>query len=203
MKYLLSCCAVAGLAALTLGLQAHRAATPVRAAGPQADGDRVRTDFALPVQFDADGGELMVARLAFESGNYLLNKARHAEPAAARRLLAQAEQHYRACLAHEGSTPDAAGLFADARRNLEAAQKLLNAGTPKKPAPEKKPAAAPRAAQSAPAPAVPAPKSSRTEVAVAPKPAPKSEVRHDSAAAAEGLMVGPDGVIYHREAEAR
>jgi hypothetical protein len=199
MKSLLSCCAVAGLAALSLGLPAHHATPPARAAGPQADAGRGRTDFALPVRFDADGGELLVARLAFESGNYLLNKARHADAAAARRLLAQAEQHYRACLAHEGTTPDAA-LFADARRNLEAAQKLLGAGAPDKPAPEKKPEPAPRVARSAPAPAAPAPKPSRTEVAAAPKPAPKSEVRPDGAA--EGLMVGPDGVIYHREAGA-
>src|SRR5579859_2229601 len=125
MKYLTTFCAVACLATLSLRLPAHHAPLPAHAAGPQADAGRGRTDFALPVQFDADGGEVMVARLAFESGNYLLNKARHADGAAARRLLTQAEQHYRACLAHEGTTPDPAGLFGDARRNLEAARKLL------------------------------------------------------------------------------
>ena len=74
---------------------------------------------------------------------------------------------------------------ADARRDLGAARKPLGAG-----APVKKTEAAPRVAQSAPA-------------APAPKPAPKREGRHDSAGAAEGLMVGPDGVIYRREAEGR
>jgi hypothetical protein len=200
MKYLISCCAATCLAALSLGLPAHHATPPARAAGPQADAGRQHADVALPVQFDTDGGELMVARLAFESGNYLLNKARHAEPAAARRLLTQAEQHYRACLAHEGSTLEAAGLFADARRNLEAARKLL---APERPAPEKKPEPAPRVARIAPAPAAPAPQSPRPEVVAQPKPTPKTEVSHDSAAAAEGLMVGPDGVIYHRDAEGR
>jgi hypothetical protein len=203
MKYLLTCCAVAGLAALSLGLPAHHATPPAHAAGPQADAGRGCADLALPVLFDADGGELMVARLAFESGNYLLSKARHADGAAARHLLAQAKQHYRACLAHEGTTPGAAGLFADARWNLEAARKLLGPGAEEKPAPQKKPETASRVARSAPAPAAPAPKPPRTEVAVAPKSAPKSEVRHDSAGAAEGLMVGPDGVIYRREAEGR
>jgi hypothetical protein len=194
MKYLTTCCAVAGLAALSLGLPAHDPTRPARTAGPQADSRPWGTDLAFPAQFDADGGELLVARLAFASGNYLLNKARHAGPAAARRLLAQAERHYRTCLAHEGTTPDAAGLFADARRNLEAARKLLGPGAQDQPAPEKTSEAAPRAVQSAPAPLAPAPK---------PAPAQKSEVRHGSAGTAEGLMVGPDGVIYWREAGAR
>ena len=42
-----------------------------------------------------------------------------------------------------------------------------------------------------------------TGVAAAPKPAEKTVPRGDGAEAAEGLMVGPDGVIYRREAWAR
>jgi hypothetical protein len=183
MKYLRTCLAVAGLAALSLGLPTHQAARPARASAGLRDGGRGRAATALPVQFSADGGELMVARLAYESGNYLLNKARHADKAAARRLLTQAEQHYRACLAHEHTTPDAGGLFADARRNLDAARKLLGA------APEKKADAGPRVARSTPPPAAPAP-----------KPAVKTEPRRAEAGAAGGLMVGPDGVIYRRAA---
>jgi hypothetical protein len=188
MKSLRTCLAVAGLAALSLGLPAHHAGPPGRAtargvAAGRADGA------VLPVEFSTDGGELMVARLAYESGNYLLNKARQAEPAAARRLLKQADQHYRACLAHENRAPDAGSLFADARRNLETARKLLEAAAkdraPPAPAPSKKADAAPRVARAVP----------KSAEAVAP--------RRASAPAAEGLMVGPDGVIYHRAAGPR
>jgi hypothetical protein len=195
MIYLRTCLAVAGLAALSLGLPAHLATSPARAtAGPRADAGRAHAATALPVEFSEDGGELMVARLAYESGNYLLNKARHADPAAARRLLTQAEQHYRACLAHENTTSGAGSLFADARRNRDAARKLLA------PPPEKKAEAAPRVARSTPPPA--APKPARTEVVAAPKPAEKTATRRASAGSAEGLMVGPDGIIYRREAAA-
>ena len=54
------------------------------------------------------------------------------------------------------------------------------------------PAAAPQPVQGAPAPAAPAP-----------KPAEKPALPGGSAGATEGVMVGPDGVIYRREGEAR
>jgi hypothetical protein len=186
MHHLPTRLAVAGLAALSLGLPAHHAGVPGRAAGLGVEAPRASSAPAQPVEFSA-GGELRAARLAYESGNYLLNKACQADPAAARRLLSQAERHYRACLAHEATTPGAGSLFADARRNLEAARQFLDAGaTEKAPAkkPEKKAEAAPRLAPAA---------SKQAEVA-----GPRR-----AGAPAEGLMVGPDGVIYQREAGAR
>jgi hypothetical protein len=127
---------------------------------------------------DGDGAELLVARMAYDCGNFLLGRARQAPGSA--HTLRQAAQHFRACLSHEGSVRDAGSLFADARRNLEVAERLLAEGN-------RLPA---RVAEQLPAP------TPKVEAGPAPEagpPAPGSRVPK---------MVGPDGVIYEPVEEA-
>jgi hypothetical protein len=157
-----------------LGLSATRPDVP-RPPAPRPVAKKEQADLlscALE-QKAGDGTDLLLARIANESGTFLLSKA-----AGDARRLRQAAAHFRACLAHE-PTAGAGTLFADARRNLEQAERLLAAANRPAPAPV--------------APAAP----ERKAAAVSPPPAPAAAVRP------EPVMVGPDGVIYRRAEEPR
>jgi hypothetical protein len=136
------------------------------AAAPPKEGVR----FAAG-QAPADSADLLLARIAYDSGSYLLKRAR-ATPGSAR-LLQQAAQHFRACLSHEDDAPENAILFGEARHDLAVAERLL--------------AEAQRPAAPAPVRAAPQP---------APEPPPALPVTVPRQAE---KMVGPDGVIYQRE----
>lgn len=122
---------------------------------------------------EAESGEMVLARIAAECGNHLLEKARKTIDNG--QLLHQAAQHYRASLAHDnGSSP----LFAEVRGRLAEIEKLQKAAvTEAKPAPAE---AKPRPPLVKEAVKVPAP-------AAAPAPG-----------TGEPLMVGPDGVVIRR-----
>jgi hypothetical protein len=141
--------------------------------------------------------DLLLARIANECGSFLLQKASPADP----RLLKQAAAHFRACLSHETSAGGAAPVFADARRKLEQAERLLAQAN--RPARVERPAPAPVAR---PAPTAAAPAAEKKTAAVPPPPAPRKEPTPPAPRATarpEAVMVGPDGVIYRRVEESR
>jgi hypothetical protein len=121
-----------------------------------------------PPRYLPEPPDLLAARVALGCGTGLLEKARHSEGPLAAALLDLAAEQFRECLRHETAVGKSP-LFADARQNLEAIASLTAPPpSPPPPAPVK-------------APVVP----------------PKTEARPE-AKKAEPLMVGPDGVIYHR-----
>jgi tetratricopeptide (TPR) repeat protein len=84
------------------------------------------------------GGDLRGARAAYDQGNCEVRQAWKKTPDGTEKLdptlLAQAVEHYRACL--EKETPGDKTLFANARHNLEIAKALLAEAGP----PDEKPA---------------------------------------------------------------
>src|SRR4051794_28516851 len=72
---------------------------------------------------EAKVNDILLARIAAECGNHLLEQARRhpSNP----QLLKQAAQHYRACLAHEETASDAGSLFKDARAHLDEVEAML------------------------------------------------------------------------------
>jgi hypothetical protein len=128
---------------------------------------------------DAAGTDALLARLAAECGDHLLERARQQPDNP--HLLNQAAQHYRACLDHEPTCRDAA-LFAGVRGKLEQVERLqARLAAKARPAPALRPAP-PAPAEEKPA-AVPEGDS--------PPPAPVK-------VSAAGRMVGPDGVTFRR-----
>jgi hypothetical protein len=163
-----------------------------RAAGPAEDRPPAREEdgpalshCAAGLGGDADAGDLLLARLAAECGNHLFGRA--VRSPGNPHLIQQAAQHYRACLAHEPTTPDAGGLYRDARARLQQLDRLLARQT--------RPPAAPRRPAPAPGPDEKRPAKGRADEPAAVKPpAPVPPVTDK-----EDLpMVGPDGVTYRR-----
>jgi hypothetical protein len=156
------------------------AARPTNLDKPVRSDDASGLRFAAVSAKSADAAELLLARLAHDSGAYLLARAQ-ADPGNTR-LLQQAAAHFRACLTHEGAG-NAGTLFTDARSKLELSERLLAAA---RRAPANKSAEQPKVVAS-PAPA-PAP---------APLPVPPAAPRPT------GQTVGPEGIIYERTGEAQ
>jgi hypothetical protein len=96
-------------------------------------------------QRSADDQALHAARADYDRGNCSFGEACKEEGTADPELLQRAARQYEACLAREGSTPDAGSLYDDARHNLELTRLILsefaetNKQTPEedKPEPEK------------------------------------------------------------------
>jgi hypothetical protein len=142
---------------------------------------------AADLSKDAAPGDVVLARIAAECGNHLFEKARHSPDNP--HLLPQAAQHYRACLAHEPTSPDAGSLFRDARARLDQIERLLarrDTTEAKRTASPIKPTRAVRPAEQA------APQSKPVDEL---KPLPEE---NPTAEKNEEKMVGPDGVIYTR-----
>lgn len=108
--------------------------------------------------------DLAIARIAADCGNRLFEKARRASNDAT--VLQQAAQHYRACLAHETSTPGQDTFFREVRTRLEEIEKLLT--QPRKPAAE--------------------------QAAIVPEEKPAVVSTPEVQPTSEPKMVGPDGV---------
>jgi hypothetical protein len=128
---------------------------------------------------------LLAARVALGCGNCILGKARECTGATAQALLELAAGQYRACLSYQLDGGETAKLLAEARCNLDATQRLLTRAGATSPA-------AGRQAAKEPAP-VPAQLPPPVPVPQAAEPMPMA-----AAPAGEPVMVGPDGVIYHR-----
>jgi hypothetical protein len=148
-------------------------ATAEKSADRQQRGDVLGRELARD-------GELALARIAAECGDYLLVKARNQPDGL--QLLAQASAHYRACLSHESSAVNAGALFDSVRTRLgEVERRQRAASTPK-----------------APATAVQQPVDEKPHVGPPlQKKAPTTPTfRND-----EAKMVGPDGVQFRRVGE--
>jgi hypothetical protein len=132
------------------------------------------------------GTDRLLAVLAAESGHLLFDRA--SKQPNSPHLLNQAALHYRACLAHEPTTPGAEGLFRDVRQKLAQVERLQARARPA----VTPPPAAPRKAEPPAAPPPPPPS------AVVPAPAATKDSVEAKKDSAETRMVGPDGVTYRR-----
>ena len=136
---------------------------------------------------EGDAAELLLARLAHDSGSYLLARAQSASGKA--RLLKQAALHFQACLGHESDGNNAGTLFRDARQKLVLAERLLvEANQPPS-----------RKHEEQPIPKVAAKPAPTAAPVVEQRPAPTATTA--PAPRPTGKMVGPEGVIYERAPE--
>jgi hypothetical protein len=203
MKHLPVLLTVPAIMGLSLVFRADprgpEAASPPAAPAPSpADpGFRAAAHEAPPPAKKADKEEPpLAARVSLGCGNTLLTKAREAEGATTIVLVEMAVEQFRLCLRYESQAPACREWFADVHLQLEQAKGLLARLDPQRATKElagqadgrededrpRRPETLPSPQESAPPAADPAP-AARTPVV---------------AKSVEPLMVGPDGVIYHR-----
>jgi hypothetical protein len=143
--------------------------------------------------------DLLEARVAYGCGTCLLARARETEGPLAGALLELAVQQFRACLSHEAEAGPAP-LFADARAALDRTRALqARAGRPetgeaRPEAAAKEPGVAPHPPEKL-TPREPPQEKARVEEPARPEMLPPPAA---GAPVVEPVMVGPDGVIYHR-----
>jgi hypothetical protein len=181
MKRLPIVLALPGLLAAALVLRPDPRGPEAAAPAPAEDAEFVQAAHESAAEID----HLLAARVALGCGNCLLGKARECEGPTAQTLLDLAVGQYRACLSYELAGPEATKILAEARRNLDATQRLLTRACANAPAAGRQAAKEPAPATEKLPPPLPA--------AQPPEPMPKA-----SPTAGEPLMVGPDGVIYRR-----
>jgi hypothetical protein len=139
-----------------------------------------------------DEAETLLARLAAQSGMYLLDQARKHPNRPA--LLRQAAAHLRACLSHEETLTESTALFQEVRKKLAEVESLLQASksAPVVPHPKAGPGPVPAPSKPEKTPVVPpASESQPAEKEAAKEPAPTPD-------APKSLEVGPDGIIYKK-----
>jgi hypothetical protein len=179
LPFLLALPGILGLSLLLrTGSPAPSAAVPVPNSTPEGPATAITSAASPPATISSprylpEPEELLAARVSLRCGTRLLETARHADGPLAAALLNLAEQQFRDCLRHEAAAAKES-LFDDARHQLEWTNRLLARRDATPPAP--------------PTSAVPSP----------PKPPPPPAVKIP-----EPVMVGPDGVLYHRLGKAK